>query len=287
MKTLLLLIAISLQLTVTSLAQNGKVFDDLTMTSKILKSERKFAIYLPPDYKTSQRSYPVLYLLHGAGDDQTGWIQFGEVLRITDQAIKDGTATAMIIVMPDANTGRRGYYNDIDGKWNYEDFFFEELMPYVEENYRIKGEKRYRAVAGLSMGGGGSFMYALHHPELFSSACPLSAYVGPLSIDDLNKQLSRREDKFTDQEIQAYYEQHNAVSLINKVPDDQKNAVRWFIDCGDDDFLYEGNSLAHIAMTKKEIKHEYRVRDGRHSWTYWRASLPVVLSFVSDAFHQH
>jgi len=287
MKTLLLLIAISLQLTVTSLAQSGKVFDDLTMTSKILKSERKFAIYLPPDYKTSQRSYPVLYLLHGAGDDQTGWIQFGEVLRITDQAIKDGTATAMIIVMPDANTGRRGYYNDIDGKWNYEDFFFEELMPYVEQNYRIKGEKRYRAVAGLSMGGGGSFMYALHHPELFSSACPLSAYVGPLSIDDLKKQLSRREDKFTDQEIQAYYEQHNAVSLINKVADDQKNAVRWFIDCGDDDFLYEGNSLAHIAMTKKEIKHEYRVRDGRHSWTYWRASLPVVLAFVSDAFHQY
>ena len=287
MKTLLILIAISVQGSLTSLAQTGKVFDDLTLTSKILKSERKFAIYLPPDYKTSQRSYPVLYLLHGAGDDQTGWIQFGEVLRITDLAIKDGTATAMIIVMPDANTGRRGYYNDIDGKWDYEDFFFEELMPYVEQNYRIKGEKRYRAVAGLSMGGGGSFMYALHHPELFSSACPLSAYVGPLSVDDLKKQLSRREEKFTDQEIQAYYEQHNAVTLINQVPDDQKNAVRWFIDCGDDDFLYEGNSLAHIAMTKKEIKHEYRVRDGRHSWTYWRASLPMVLAFVSDAFHQH
>lgn len=287
MKTLLLLIVISLQLTFTSLAQTGKVFDDLTMTSKILKSERKFAIYLPPDYESSQRSYPVLYLLHGAGDDQTGWIQFGEVLRITDQAIKDGTATAMIIVMPDADTGRRGYYNDIDGKWDYEDFFFEELMPYVERNYRIKGEKRYRAVAGLSMGGGGSFMYALHHPELFSSACPLSAYVGPLSVDDLKKQLSKRKEKFSEEEIQAYYEQHNAVILINNVADDQKNAVRWFIDCGDDDFLYEGNSLAHIAMTKKEIKHEYRVRDGRHSWTYWRASLPVVLAFVSDAFHQY
>ena len=130
------------------------------------------------------------------------------------------------------------------------------------------------------MGGGGSFMYALHHPELFSSACPLSAYVGLLSIDDLKKQLSRREDKFTDQEIQVYYEQHNAVSLINKVPDDQKNAVRWFIDCGDDDFLYEGNSLVHIAMKKKEVPHEYRVREGRHSWTYWRESLPAVPAVV-------
>src|SRR3954469_5071348 len=92
-------------------AQTGKVYDNLTVTSKILKSERKFAIYLPPDYETSNRSYPVLYLLHGAGDDQTGWVQFGEVLNITDKAIKDGIATPMIIVMPDANTGQRGYFN--------------------------------------------------------------------------------------------------------------------------------------------------------------------------------
>ena len=86
-------------------AQTGKVFDNLSMKSNILKSERKFAIYLPPDYDTSSRSYPVLYLLHGSGDDQTGWVQFGEVLRIADQAIKKGKATPMIIVMPDANTG--------------------------------------------------------------------------------------------------------------------------------------------------------------------------------------
>ena len=64
-------------------------------------------------------------------------------------------------------------------------------------------------------------------------------------------------------------------------------SVRWFIDCGDDDFLYEGNSLVHIAMRKKEIPHEYRIRNGAHNWTYWRESLPEVLKFVSDAFHQY
>ena len=94
-------------------AQTGKVFDNLNVKSTILKTDRKFAVYLPPDYETSQRSYPVLYLLHGAGDDQTGWVQFGEVLRIADQAISEGTATPMVIVMPDANTGQRGYFNDI------------------------------------------------------------------------------------------------------------------------------------------------------------------------------
>src|ERR1700754_3748520 len=171
------------------LAQSGKVYDNLSLPSKILKSDRKFAIYLPPDYETSGRSYPVLYLLHGAGDDQTGWVQFGEVLNITDKAINAGTATPMIIVMPDANTGRRGYFNDVKGDWNYEDFFFKELMPYVEKKYRVKADKHYRAVAGLSMGGGGSFVYALHHPEMFSSACPLSASTGPMTVEDAKKQL--------------------------------------------------------------------------------------------------
>lgn len=272
---------------VSIFSQHGKVFDNLVLTSKILKSERKFAIYLPPDYESSQRSYPVLYLLHGMGDDQTGWVQFGEVLRITDQAIKSGKATPMIIVMPDANTGQVGYFNSIKGDWRYEDFFFEELMPFVEKNYRIKGEKRYRAVAGLSMGGGGSFMYALHHPELFSSACPLSAYVGPLTIDEFKSRFLKNANEFSEKQIEEYFNQHNAISLVNQIPDDQIKAVRWFIDCGDDDFLFEGNSLVHIAMRKKKIPHEYRVRDGAHNWTYWRASLPIVLEFVSDAFHQY
>ncbi len=270
-----------------STAQSGRVLDAEIMTSKILESERKYAVYLPPDYETSERSYPVLYLLHGAGDDQTGWVQFGEVLRITDKAILEGTATPMIIIMPDANTGVRGYYNDISGEWRYEDFFFDELMPYVEKKYRIKGEKRYRAVAGLSMGGGGSFIYALHRPDLFSSACPLSAWVGFLTIEEYKERGLPRDATYTEEEIKAYFERYNALSQLNLQAVDATKSVRWYIDCGDDDFLYEGNSLMHIAMKSKEIAHEYRVRDGAHNWTYWRTSLPEVLSFVSDAFHQY
>ena len=225
--------------------------------------------------------------MHGAGDDQTGWVQFGEVLHIADKAINEGTATPMIIVMPDAKTGQMGYFNNLKNDWRYEDFFFEEFIPYVEKTYRIKSEKRFRAVAGLSMGGGGSFMYALHHPELFSSACPLSAYIGPLTIADAKAGFERSNQKGTDAEIEAYFKRHNAISLINDIKDDQKKTVRWYIDCGDDDFLYEGNSLVHIAMKKKEIPHEFRIREGAHNWTYWRTALPTVLSFVSDAFHQY
>ena len=287
MKKILILIAITITCTELS-SQSGKVYDNLVLQSDILNMERKYAIYLPPDYETSERTYPVLYLLHGAGDDQTGWVQFGEILHIADGAINNGTATPMIVVMPDANTGQRGYFNSLDGNFRYEDFFFEELIPHVEKQYRIKSEKRYRAVAGLSMGGGGSFMYALHRPDMFSSACPLSAYVGPLTIDDAKRMRERMAlTTVSDEELEAYFHKHNALSLVESMNADDIKKVRWFIDCGDDDFLYEGNALTHIALRKKEVPHEYRVRDGGHTWTYWRESLPVVLSFVSEAFHQH
>mgnify|MGYP000002532183 FL=1 len=137
------------------------------------------------------------------------------------------------------------------------------------------------------MGGGGSFMYALHHPELFSSACPLSGYVGELSIENFKQRFLNGNKTYSEEKTQQYYENHNAISLINKLDSEKIKGVRWYIDCGDDDFLFEGNSLVHIAMTKKGIPHEYRVRDGRHNWTYWRASLPKVLEFVSDSFHQY
>ena len=282
----LTLLCIFACIALASFAQTGKVLENEVVKSNVLKMDRKYAVYLPPDFESSQRSYPVLYLLHGSGDDQTGWVQFGEVLRIADNAIKDGTATPMVIIMPDANTGKRGYNNDIEGKWQYEDFFFNELMPAVEKKYRIRSDKRYRAIAGLSMGGGGSFFYALHHPELFSAACPLSASVGPLTINDLKTNLAKNNIKASDDAINNYFKRYNAIELVNAMPDTLKKSVRWYIDCGDDDFLYEGNSLIHIAMRKKEIPHQYRVRDGVHSWVYWRAALPTVLEFVSMGFHQ-
>lgn len=283
----LLILFISMFLCGIMTGQTGKVYDNLSLPSKIMKTDRKYSIYLPPDYETSQRSYPVLYLLHGFGDDQTGWVQFGEVLTIADEAIKSGQATTMIIVMPDANTGKPGYVNDAKGEWRYEDFFFQEFMPFIEKTYRIKADKRYRAIAGLSMGGEGTFIYALHHPELFSSACPLSAATGPASVDEIkNYKLWAGAADMSEKDKLAYFNNYSVLNLVQKMPEAQKKSVRWYIDCGDDDFLFEGNCLVHIAMRKLNIPHEFRTRDGAHNWTYWRTALPVVLNFVSMSFHQ-
>lgn len=268
-------------------AQTGKVFDNLSMKSEILNMDRKYAIYLPPDYETSIRSYPVLYLLHGGGDDQTGWIQFGEVKYIADKTIKKGKSTPMIIVMPDANSGKRGYTNDASGEWRYEDFFFDEFMPFVEKKYRIKSEKRYRAIAGLSMGGGGTYYYALHRPDLFRTACPLSASARPINKEGAQSYMKRRGmADASEKQVEDWLKKYDIHEMIKNMPEDKKKSVRWYIDCGDDDFLYEGNSLVHIAMRKNNIPHEFRIRDGQHDWTYWRHSLYDVLNFISIGFHQ-
>ena len=280
------IILVFLVLTTNIITAQSKVFDNLKMESKILKMERKFAVYLPPDYETSSRSYPVLYLLHGLGDDQTGWIQYGEVKKIADNSIKNGDATPMIIVMPDANTGRVGYFNIPSRRWMYEDFFFEELMPYVESKYRIKSDKRFRAISGLSMGGGGTLTYALHRPDLFSAAAPLSAGTGSTDVDESLERIKRYGIEFTREEMKNLLENNHPLNLIKKMKLSDINSIRWYIDCGDDDYLFEDNSLLHIAFSKKGIKHEYRVRDGAHNWTYWRESLPLVLEFVSKGFHQ-
>lgn len=285
-RNLLLLLLALCVLPVPTTAQTGRVLDDLVLDSSILGREMRYAVYLPPDYDTSQRSYPVLYLLHGGGDDHTGWVQFGEVLHIADRAIADGGATPMVIVMPDASGPPRGWTNSVDDRWRFEDFFFDELMPAVERTYRIRAEKRYRAVSGLSMGGHGTFVYALHRPDLFAAAAPLSAATGSANISQARTRFGEAVAGLSDDELTARLRRTSVLDLVADAGDDLLKSVRWYIDCGDDDFLYEGNALLHIALRKREIPHEYRVRDGAHNWTYWRTALPDVLAFVSAGFHQ-
>jgi enterochelin esterase-like enzyme len=270
-------------------AQSSTVFETLRLHSDLLKMDRNFAIYLPAGYNETDVSYPVLYLLHGSGDDHTGWVQFGQVRHIADKTIADGLAGPMIIVMPDANTGRRGYFNDLRGDFNYEDFFFKELIPYIEKNYRVRTERRYRAVSGLSMGGGGSLFYALHHPDMFVAAAPLSASTGNWSIDEYKTRLGDAQAKVSEQQTEQYFKRHSVEGILDNATAeelDQIRGVRWYFSIGDDDFLCEGNTRTYLAFRKNKIPLEFRIKDGAHTWTYWRAELPIVMEFVSKSFMQ-
>ena len=269
----------------------GQVIQEKTVKSTTLNKNVNYTIYVPADYDQSQRTYPVVYLLHGYTDDNTAWLQYGEVNRYADQAIADGTIPPMIIVMPDADSSF--YINSYDGKEKYEDFFIKEFIPAIEKTWRIKGQKRFRAVAGLSMGGYGTLIYALKYPELFAAAAPLSAAV--FADDDITgfpenswdktfAQLYGRDLKGKDRLSKAWYD-NSIPKLVETKSADELKKVRYWIDCGDDDFLIKGNCNLHILLTEKKVPHEFRVRDGVHDWKYWRTGITDALKFIGDSFH--
>ena len=258
----------------------GIVKEDLKVESKILKKEMSYSIYLPFDYETSQRFYPVVYLLHGFTDDDSGWIQFGEAHLIADEAIAKREIPPMVIVMPDA--GLSWYMNNYDGSIRYEDFFITEFIPEIESKYRIRQNRRFRGLCGLSMGGFGSLLYALKYPDLFSVSAPLSAAI---FTDDqiIKKQKVVWERLFENvfpinlqgkQRLTEHLMENNVFHIIENNDIEKVKQVRFYIDCGDDDIIYSpANAELHIALSEKEIPHEYRVRDGGHKWSYWRNGL--------------
>ncbi|MCL3780811.1 esterase family protein [Prolixibacteraceae bacterium JC049] len=270
----------------------GVIYESLTFSSTLLGEDVKYSVYLPADYDLSERKYPVLYLLHGYTDDETGWVQFGEVKAIADKAIKSGESTEMIIVMPDAKVSY--YSNDHAMKYPWEDMFVKEFIPFVEETYKVRQKKEFRALAGLSMGGFGALKLAMRHNELFSSSVAMSAAVRT------DKQIIEMESEKYEKvygllygpnlkgrkRITESWKNNSVFHLMNSIDLEGLNSVRYYIDCGDDDFLIEGNMSLHLTMNKKGIKHEFRVRDGGHSWQYWRTCLPTALEFVSKSFHR-
>jgi len=279
-------------LQVTLAQPMGKVIEEATVQSVILNRAVRYTVYLPADYDRSVRTYPVVYLLHGFTDDNTGWLQFGEINRYADKAIADGTIPPMIIVMPNGDSSF--YINSYDGKEKYEDFFIKEFMPAIEKAYRIKADKKYRGVAGLSMGGYGSLIYSLKYPQLFAAAAPLSAAVfddsAIVTMPDANYdvvlgQLFGRGLQGKARLNKTFYD-NSPLKIVETKSADELKKVRYWIDCGDDDFLTKGNSLLHILLTDKKVPHEYRVRDGAHNWTYWRTGIVDALKFIGESFHQ-
>ncbi len=267
----------------------GKVIESLSFESKILMRFIKYSVYLPEDYDNSQRSYPVLYLLHGYTDDETAWIQFGEIARIADELIMVGEAAPLIIIMPDA--GVSFYINAYNEKQGYEDMFFNELISLLEKKYRIRSKKEFRAIAGLSMGGYGTLVYALKHPEMFAAAAPLSAAVftpeeAYKNIKDNVVGLTNIFGPLVNDSLPSHFINHSPLHLVKNLPKERIESVRWYIDCGDKDFLIAGNCFLHLAMRERNIAHEFRVREGEHNWTYWRTAMPEVLKFISQSFHR-
>ena len=122
----------------------SRLIESLKMESKLLDYPVEYSVYLPPDYDQSARSYPIVYLLHGYTDDESGWTQFGEVKRLADEAIASGEIPPMIIAMPDGKV--TWYMNDHAGQEPWEDMFIKEFMPHIENQYRVRQKKEFRGI---------------------------------------------------------------------------------------------------------------------------------------------
>ena len=275
-----------LSLLVSTATWAGRIVTD-SIQSSVLGATVKYNVYLPSGFEKSQDLLPVVYLLHGLTDTYTAWEQKGGMKDITDELIGCGEACPMVIIMPnaggpDVNNIWNGYFN-MPG-WSYEDFFFNELMPTAEKKYRCISDKEHRAVMCLSMGGGGSIGYSQRHPDKFSSCYAMSPWLssGP-GREDRNGEKTKM--YYTSEAVR----QHSALAFMDRADDavkEQLKSVKWFFDCGDDDMLLGDTFELYKKMRLGGIKAELRVRNGGHTWEYWRAALRTALPFVSRCFKE-
>jgi enterochelin esterase-like enzyme len=290
-------LAVALALAATLVAPPGaagqSVTEGLKLRSKVLGRDVAYAVYLPPDYAASGRRYPVVYLLHGYTDNESGWVQFGEVGLAADAAIAAREIPPMIIVMPDG--GVSWYIDDAAGQVRWEDMFVQELIPHIDATLRTRPAREFRGLAGLSMGGWGTLVQLFRHPDLFTAGAAFSAAVWqdedlvgmkPENWDKMLGPLFGAAQAVGRDRLTAHFRGHNPLDLAKTLPEDTLKKVRLYLDCGDDDFLIKANMALHAVLLDRKIPHEFRVRDGGHTWSYWRTGIVDGLKFIGESFHR-
>jgi enterochelin esterase-like enzyme len=292
-KRILILATIVLfNLHILSASEGIRVQESLSFFSKILKQEVKYSVCLPTCYFNSKKSYPVVYLLHGLGDDESSWLEYGNICQVSDKEVKSGNAVPMIFIMPQ---GFRNYYvNDYAGTFLYQDMFVNELVPLIDSLYRTIPDKQHRATIGFSMGGFGALILPLKHPEMFSVCVPLSISVrtdeqyekeDAFEWNDQWGRLFGGVGKNGPERITEFYRNNSPFHIIETADLGKYKDLKIFIVNGDDEnTLCRSNEELHILMRNISFPHEFRVRDGGHEFDFWRQALPDGLHFISDAF---
>lgn len=293
MKPTALLFFFSVFLICNSFAASGlRIMESMVMHSRLLKQDVHFSVCLPEEYYDTKKSYPVVYLLHGLGDDETSWLEYGQISQYADKSVESDETVPMIFVMPEAF--RTYYVNDFKGSFLYQDMFVVELVPYIDSLFRTKADRQHRALMGYSMGGFGALNLHLKHPDVFGTAVPLS-----ISVRTDEQYMTEDASGWDDQwgrlfgepgfkgkdRITEYYKQNSPFYILPLMPAAEIKKLNIYIDNGDkEQTLCRSNEELHILLRNLNISHEFRVRDGGHSFQYWCSALPNALRFISDAF---
>jgi len=229
--------------------------------SSLNNAERRLTVYTPPGYESSKEKYPVLYLLHGMGGDEDAWPTLGRVSQIMDNLIAAGKAKPMIVVMPNGHTSNsatpgsseKGEYPiqfatpDV-GSGDMESSF-QDIIKFIEKNYRVKKDKKNRAIAGLSMGGSHTLFISSLYPNTFD-------YVGLFSAAyRINDKVKR--------EVYDNFDQ-------NLLKQKENGYKLYWIGMGKTDFLYQTGADFRKKLDGIGMKYTYRESEGGHTWSNWR-----------------
>ena len=269
-------------------AQQGRVLEGQTFHSDVLDRKWAYTIYLPPGYESSERAYPVFYLLHGLGGDHTGWVRYGRADMTADSLIAAAAIPPVILVMPD---GGRSFWLDSDpvtGFGAVETALLQDLIPHVDEKYRTISTRRARMIAGLSMGGYGALRLAFRHPELFGAVAALSPSIwrsfpaGPPAGDEPPSPafgVPFEPAQWAAETPWAFVPGLSAKAETVRLP--------VYLLAGDDDpfhQLLDGTMDLYLTLQDAGITAELRIVDGSHTWEVWAAGLSETMIFFGDAY---
>lgn len=258
------------------------------MPSKILGHAVAYCVILPPSYDSEKtRRFPILYFLHGLGENEQILVNSGGMNLVDD--LWDRKAIAEFVIVTPA-AGRSFYINSRDGKVRYEEFFVREFMPYIESHYRIRAERRERGISGVSMGGFGSLHLALRHPELFEAVSAHSAALidKPPRADlagtgavGLGRVLG---SAFGEPFDPQYWERESPFTIVRSGV--KLAEMKIYFDCGtEDDFGFNAGAQAfHDLLLARKIPHEFYLYPGGHNWDYVAQHFPASLEFHSKIF---
>ncbi|MCF0172598.1 MAG: hypothetical protein HUJ91_02540 [Bacteroidales bacterium] len=262
-----------------------------TLHSDILNADIPYTVVYPSNIDDAEgRIYPVVYLLHGLGGNNRTWTDGYLIKTKLNQMVRSGKCREMILVCPcaggeDIVNVQNGYYN-IDG-WRYEDFFFNELVPEVEQAFHIVSHKDYRAIAGFSMGGGGTIGYCQHHPGMFCALWAVSPWCSALS-DIMNEFVTNEvigENKLI--KVNDSVRENDLIEFLKNAPEETVESLKtidWSIETGRSDFiLFQTQGLVQ-ALSKRDIPYTFLNPEGEHLGTFCAASMQNCLPHLDEVF---
>jgi S-formylglutathione hydrolase FrmB len=259
----------------------------VSLPSKILQRTVPYCVLLPPSYDAEKtRRYPILYLLHGLGDNEEMLVHSGG-MNLVEDLWEQHQLGELLIVTPAG--GASFYINSHDGKRRYEDFFLEEFVPGVEKRYRAQAGRGTRGLAGISMGGYGALHIAFRHPQLFAAVGAHSAALiekmPNISVQN-SQQIGRLRvlgDAFGSPFDPAFWNQNDPEAIAHTA---NLAGLRIYFDCGsEDDYGFDrGAEALDRLLASRHIPHEFHLYPGGHNWSYFAEHLPALLEFEFHVF---